>query len=238
MSKNTVSLAQFSNFHDEVKGVEIRSYLDLPEYVPTSEAQVDIGRIATVSRIGRLESVNFKLFDGESNSGSATIAGINPDGSAVAAKVRSSAVARTSNELEVVDASPKNLPRGRAMIKINSNHPYMDDKPLRDMTPWSKMIDKGLRQGLQESTYNQLIKAHMGSRLVETGVGSYNSGLFILLGLPLPIAVMSTSAVVLGASMAFKKHDLEKKLIPGFAFDRYAVARSILATRKIVSVSK
>lgn len=234
MSKNVISLERFSDFHDEVRGVEIRSHLNLPEYVPTSEAQVDIGRIATVSRIGRLESVNFKLFDGESGGGSATIAGVNHDGSAVAAKVRSRSVARSVSD-SYAHASRMDFPKGLARIKVNSSHTDMDDKPLRDIEPWSELIDKGLRDGMKDSVRRQLLREHMPDRIAELAIaGSVSGGFVVFSNFPVTAAAGGMAFAALRVPSFFFGKDLERKLTPGFPIDRYAVARSILATRKIV----
>lgn len=236
MNGNKVSLERFANFHDEVKGVEIRSHLNLPEYVPASEAEVNIGRIATICRVGRLESVNFKLTDGESGGVSAMVGGINPDGSATAIGGKSKSVARAVSEHVENDTESTRIPRGVARIRINTNHPDMDDKSLRDVNTWTEMIDKAMRQGLSESAHKQLIKSHMSDRIVQLIIlGAVCPPTAVFLGAPIPSAVLGS---VFAAARAYElKGDPERKLLPGFAYDRYAVARSILATRKIVKPS-
>lgn len=236
MKRNIVSLKRFSDFHDEVKGVEVRSFFDFPEYVPTTEAQVDIGRIATVCRIGRLESVNFKLTDGESDSNSTTVVGINPDGSAVAGSIRSRSVARASSDGFAETDEHMNFPKGASRIKINANHPAMNDRPLRDIEPWSELVDKGLRQGLSKSVRKQLVKEHRSDRVAELAIAGIVivPGVF-LFNIPIESAVGGSLFVTTRMFPRGKTKNPERKLIPGFAFDRYAVAQGLLATRKIVT---
>lgn len=203
MSDLKLPLSEFADWHGEVNGIEINAAINLPEYAPAEGISVHLGRIATIARFGRLAGVQFRTFSGDSETASsATIGGINFDGSATAVGVKTASIVRTKHTLEALSESGERYPRSVARIGINTNHPDIQTARVRTPEPWTRLLNKGMKTGLVAASKDQLLKPEMERR---TGFGvskTLDIGFYTLLVTIMPDVNMSDSGYFLPAYLA------------------------------------
>lgn len=251
MSKSTITLDNFAEWHGEVRGVEIHSFIPLPEYVPTTDIAIDLGRIATIARYGRLKSVRFGLYDEEEKM-SFSISGVNKDGAATATGAKSATVSRSNSELNRESGEGYvPFPRGTASIKVNARHPDLNDTVLRKPEPWATLLDKGMRGGLAEASRKQLLEPKLERRVyfgIHQAVTSFIvGGYYALTQEPEVIPILCgmyalDDALGIGSRLGAKARkmpfdDYEHSVLKDLPLDRYAAARALTATKKIVTVT-
>lgn len=248
MSKSEITLDNFTDWHGKVRGVEIRSFMPLPEYVPTTEININLGRVATLARIGRLESVRFSLYD-EDQDVSYGISGVNAGGSATASAVKVETANRTSNSVNRPSDDAFKYIRGRGQIKINASHPDMDNQVLRDTQPWVRLLDRSMREGLRDSGKKQLTEPKL-ERVAGFGVskvfdGIIGGGYAAVFQAPEFIPIYMVWSALddglgmtrrLGAKIRKKPiEDYEHSLLYHWPQDRVFALNAISRTRKIVT---
>jgi hypothetical protein len=157
MGKNTITLDNFADFHGEVNGVEIQSNLPFESYVPTTEIDVNIGRIARAARIGHLGSIAFRRYS-EQTSITPGIDSVSDNGSATASfSVTASKAPRIDPSLNPRRGSVL-YTKGDGTVKINFGHDDLNDISLREAKPWAHYLDKTLSESLRACGNRQLMK--------------------------------------------------------------------------------
>lgn len=246
MSKNTISFDNFADWHGEVSGVEFRSYMPLPEYVPTSELDVNLARIARLARIGRLASVQFGLYD-EDSEVSFAVGSMNADGSSTATAIKAGSVPRAKSK---VDQPPMNekyvFPPGHGQVRVNVAHPDLDDQVLREAKPWASLLDKGISDGLYNAGKQQMTNPR--SRRCK-GIGVF-WGMYITLGAGVTLLTQDIYAALIVPGCAAvhgimypqidkamgNRQLAESSVLPFWPQDRILVLRALAKTQSIVTV--
>ncbi len=248
MARESITLDNFTDWHGQVDGVEIRSYMDFPDYVPTTDISVNLSRIAMFSRLGRLEGVRIGLYDRQPDVDFG-ISGTNQDGSAIASAVSISAEDRSSNSVSRPQDDSLEYPRGRGFVRINVGHSDLDNKLLRDAQPWAELLDKGMREGLTISGQKQLTEPRLERRVgfsidkVIDGIGA--CALATVFGevkvIPLYLAYSCLDDSIgfsrkLGAKLIRREpiKDYEHSLLYNLPLDRVVALKTLARTRKIV----
>jgi len=256
MSKDTISFDNFAEWHGEVRGIELESQLALPDYAPTSDITVDLGRIATVARVGRLSSVHFNTYDA-SVTHQIVLGGVGADGSATAAGAGAATVARSKAELKHEHDSLEKFPRSAAYVRINTSHPDMHGQRLRTPEPWANLLNKGMQDGLAKACRVQLTEPKLERRtefavdkLIDvigfTVLTAVTPNLSVsdtpaLLALYWPVA-MSMDAMGLYKFVTNKMYRRqrysfsEKSFLAGIPYDRLALAK-VLGSRTLVKAT-
>lgn len=248
MSKNSITLDNFLDWHGEVNGVEVRSYLPLPEYVPTQDIYINLGRIATLAKVGRLKSVKLGLYEEEQEL-SYSIGSVDQSGTATAAAIKAGTISRSSSSINRNNENPLQFPRGGGIIKVNTNHPDMDDQVLRRPQPWAEILDKGFRDGLRNAGKKQLLEPKL-ERRVGFAVGKIFDSFFAgsmawwtkspdIVPLVYGISMMDDAAGLTQrlTNKILRKplDDYEHTLLRRLPMDRFLIVSALASTQKLVT---
>ncbi len=159
MSAEKLSLAELNSCHYETRGVEIMSSINLPEYAPVEDIFIDVNRIATLAKYGRLASINFMTYDGNhSANDNISIGSAYNDGTASASKTIAAVVSRATNDLNPTHERYERYPRSRATIRLNTSHPDIQTAKIRTPQPWATLLDEGIREGVIQASTKQLLR--------------------------------------------------------------------------------
>lgn len=243
MSKNTITLDNFADFQGEVHGIEIQSNLPFDPYVPSTEINVHLGRIARVAKLGHLGSVAFRRYS-EQSSVTLGVDSISDDGSATASFSASASKApRINTGIDTnKDAAPW-VSKGHGIIKLNLGHDDLSEINLREAQPWSNYLDRGIREGLRSSSTKKLLDQPLrrgaitviwgGIPLVRTLIGDVSGGAELYLG---------NDALFIGVAAALSRFQSRVPrptgestiFFPGLAVDRMGLIQAYTRTRKFV----
>lgn len=255
MSKEKVSLEEFAAWEGESRDVRIHSFIPLPEYVPTDRVMVDIGRIATLARLGRLEAVNIGLYEEQQNI-QYVINGVSGDGHATAAGIRAAAATRADSSVAPGYRPHLEFPPGRATIRINVAHPDLDHQILRRPQPWARLLDRGLREGLSKAARQQLLEprqeriTNLRRQAIGEGIGlaactAFGAAVFKDVGGDLFFLGWTALDHLTGATPSVMRrilhiHDekYERALIRFMPYDRAMAVRAVAHARSLVTAAK
>lgn len=249
MSKNTIQLDNFAEWQGQVKGVEISSRIMLPEYVPTHEMSVDLGKIATIASLGRLQSLHINLYE-EKQQTNLSVSNIDAQGTATAGAAKAGTINRAQSSINSNHDRPLKFPRGDGVVRINVNHPDLDDKVLRSPKPWADLLDKGVRDGLATAGRKQLLEPKKERRyafgvhkMIEVGMGATiawatkePSLLPFYLGVRSFDSLTGFSAVLYRTNRLDMVYD-ERSAFLNLPIDRYFAVKALASTQKIVTVA-
>ncbi|HVV25527.1 MAG TPA: hypothetical protein VHC21_00635 [Candidatus Saccharimonadales bacterium] len=242
MGKNTITLDNFSAFHGEVHGVEIQSNLLFEPYVPTTEIDVNLDRIARAARIGHLGSVAIRRFSESSMHTVPAVVNLHDNGTATATRA---AVSSRSKKIDYsLDTNSLVMStKGNASIKINFGHEDVDDMQLREPEAWAQFLDSRIRAGLYGSAQKKFL-SNLGYRLQVIGGIVLISGGFAIGNIE--VGAVAYGAIAAGdlLTMSWKSkhlnrheklyHAPEVSFTPGLPLDRLALAKTYVSTRKFV----
>lgn len=173
MSKNTISLEEFqAGYVTEVRGVQISSNLNFLPYAPTDQVAVDLGRIARIAKIGRLNEVEIGQYHEQDETYQPTVSGLDDNGTATASQSGLRRAQLDRSKIEDVEGVKSIMLRGHTDIKINFAHPDISESNPRDPKNWSKVIDLAIKDALKVSSARQLFTS---SPLVRSWVISLSS---------------------------------------------------------------
>lgn len=250
MSKNSITFDNFMDFQGELAGVEVRSYMPLPSYAPTSEINVDLGRMARMARLGRIDRVRFGLYD-ETEEMNMMVGGVGRDGTASAVGAKSGAATRSISEINRDSSEMSAFPRGSASIKINASHPDLEDEVLREPEPWAKLLDKGMRVGLASASRKQLLEPTLQRTFVlgvDKSISAFWGGVNALAFqepamIPVAIGFFSLLECTKLDNFITRRsgkpdQDKEHSLFRYMPIDRYAVVEALVKTQKIIKTKK
>ena len=248
MSKTAIDLENFAEWHGSVDGVEMEAHLSLPSYIPAADIHVDLGRIARIGRTARFERISFSLYD-ESQDTSASVSGINADGSAVATAVKVARATRARGTVGRWYIRGDQFQKGEAHVRINASHPDMDDQVLRDPEPWAKLLDKGVRDGLKKAGKAQLLEpARLRAKnalkrkawdgmvaAAATGI-SQDPGRFpYIVGAFMVLDAIDPLTRIIRRVSPDQLIDPEYSLIMGYPIDRYLATTVLTRTARLVT---
>ncbi len=236
MSKETITLDNFTDFYGEVNGVEIACNLPVEEYVPSSDIHINLGRIARAAKIGRLETVLFERYS-ESDSMSPGVNSVSEDGSATVSF--SSSATRTPRIRYGTDRSHGLWNKGMGLIKINFAHDDLNDVNLREAKPWAEYLNTSMRKGLERCSNNQLYGKNKIIR--PCGFVVYNSLVVGLGSAGSTDALLQDYAagvisynILLHIFAWFNTDSPEHTLVPYMPLDRMGLVQAYTRTRKFV----
>lgn len=238
MGKNTITLDNFADFHGEVSGVEIRSHLPMEPYVPGTEINVNLGRIARSAHLGRLGSIAFRRYS-EQTQVTPGVDSVSEDGSATASF--SASASKTPRIDSTIEPYRMLLPvanKGTGVIKINMGHKDMDDARLRDAEPWAHFLDRATSEGLRGCAKSKLL-SRPAIRAVAYGLGSIPIGLTALnYGVETSTLQYAQGvgfwSVVVGVIARTRGSTGEFTALPMLPLDRMGLAQIYTRTRKFV----
>lgn len=183
MSKETVTLDNFADWHGEVHGVEIKSALPLESYVPSGDINIHLGRIARAARFGHLGSVTFTGYS-ERSFTAPGVSTLNEDGSATAA-FSAVAIRAPRGRSDVNTVAPFMFNRGTANVKINFDQEGIAGN-FRDPNLWAGILDLSIKEELRASSQKKLLNPK-GARL---------AGGMLSIALPVTIATLAGTGLV------------------------------------------
>ncbi len=235
MSRERMTLDTFADFSGEVNGVTIRSHLPLESYVPSSEIDVEIGRIARAASLGHQSSIAFRGYS-EKSFITAGVDTVGDDGSATASFTASAVKAeRIDSDLSMPDIVTR---KGTGTVRINFAHDDLDGVNLREAKPWANHVDTSIKEGLR-STANKKLMGKIGYRI--------GSAVFLLGGMGTLVAIKNpsalgiTSAVALGevtynaVLVAFSGREGEFTSVPFVPIDRLGLVQAYTHTRRFAT---
>lgn len=246
MSKHKITLDNFTDWHGEVNGIELESYLPLPDYVPTNELEVNLGRIARLAQVGRLASVQFGLYS-EECSGTFGVRSINSDGSSTAAAVKTSSPARAKSEADSPFQNEQYIfPPGHGLVKVNVSHPDLDDQVLREAKPWARLLQRGMSDGIYHAGKKQMTSyrdiRYKAAGMLWGGYSAIGGGVALLtqdINTLVIVPVCSSAHGVIYPQIdkvTGKQQLAETSLLPFWPQDRILALRLLSKTQSIVTV--
>lgn len=236
MSKETVTLDNFADFQGEVHGVEIQSNLPFDSYVPSTEIDVNLGRIARAAKFGHLGSIAFKRYS-EQSSIIPVVDSVSEDGSATAS------FSATASKTPRIDSSLLSqntgiYDKGSGTVKINFGHDDLANINVREAKPWADYLDTTIGAGLRSCSNRKLFSSR-AYRALMTGIYAWRP-LLDLTGHNMDglthdyVNSLAWYTLVIGGIGYFGGTGGEFTLTPAVSLDRLGLVQTYTRTRKFV----
>jgi len=233
--------------------------LALPEYAPSEQIMVNVKRLGRLAHLGGMESLRVDGYAGDTTQVAPQVTSVDGQGAATAAAEGSVAKAETHKAGTSGFADPE-IPYDYEWTRgaISLNVAELDERvgrrsKLRDPKEWSKQIDRALRAGIRDSSWESLVgKAPLSYKL--NGLpffGSYAAGATIT-----ALAVHSGGTQIfetfVGTDLFYcllyrplsnkfllrqrqlQHKDMKHTLVPGPPLDRYLAVNALSRTLPIV----
>ncbi len=234
MSKETITLDNFADFHGEVHGVEIKSNLPLEPYVPSSEINVHLGRIGRAAHFGHLGSLAFRRYS-EQDSITPGVDSVSEDGSATASFSASASKAPRIDPAVNIHSSPL-FNKGSGTVKINLGHEDLNDINLREAKLWANYLDTTMGESIRACSNRKLLSSKTQRAIFASlyllwpviDLSSHDVGKAIA-DYAINIGWFTSIAIFFGG-----KNGEFTSLIPGFPLDRMGLVQAYTRTHKLV----
>lgn len=236
MARGAITLDNFANFHDEVRGVEIRSHLPFESDIPSTDINVRLDRIARAARIGHLNRIAFRE-PAHELSADAADEGIAADAQLTTAPSVTSSV------------NPEHafiFSRGSGTVAFSLDSLFRtgpgDDPDVSDAETLAGRLNSTIGEGVRACTHNQFV----GNKAIDR----------VLRGLILGSAVVQTSLELKGHGVGYGASGYvnnafwynvvlavlggkkgEYTLVPGLPYDRMGLVQAYTRNRKLVEAT-